>query len=176
MKDFIKQLYKSLYKEDLIQTVTVEYCAPIVIPPKTNREKLFDTAVSFLGKDASPKDYASDEYGCMESVDSIHFACFGSYIKSTDTIPSIKTAQTYPVLQKTFTEVTEPMEGDIVISPTGYGNGKVTSGHIGIMGRSNIIMSNNSSNGKFEENYTTTTWKNYFVTKGGFPMKFFRKT
>jgi hypothetical protein len=92
-------------------------------------------------------------------------------------LPSIKTYNTYGILRtaKDFEEVKEPLEGDILISPTSYGNGKISSGHIGIVGKSNIIMSNNSNNGKFEENYTMTTWKHYFVEKGGFPMKFFRK-
>jgi len=41
-------------------------------PVKSPREILYETAKSFLGKDASPADEAPDEYGCAETVNEIH--------------------------------------------------------------------------------------------------------
>lgn len=177
MKTLFQKLYKQWFNEELIQVVTAEVCPPPPPPPpKTNGEKLYETALTFLGKDASPKDAAPDEYGCMETVDEIHGECFKEYIDPSGR--SVSTYDTYRYLIATpprFIEVKEGREGDIIISPTGYGNGGLPNGHVGILGKGNIIMSNNSSNGKWEENFTTTTWRSRYVGLGGFPVKIFRK-
>lgn len=177
MKELIKSFYKSYFKEDLVQYIPCPIPEPAPIPVKTKSELLYETALTFLGQDASPKDYADDEYGCQETVDTIYHACFGEYIDPAMNLPSLKTKETYKFLlsSKAFIQPSEPMYGDIIISPTGYGNGNLNSGHTGILGKSNIIMSNNSSNGKWEENYTITTWKTRYKDNGGFPIVFFRK-
>jgi hypothetical protein len=174
MKELIRQLYVACFNEEPIKYIEKE-CPIPPVPQKTNREKLYETALTFIGKDASPKDAAPDEYGCMETVDSIHKACFGEYINPAKL--SLSTTETYKYLLSSqgFVEPSEPMFGDIIISPTGYGNGGLSNGHVGILGKSNIIMSNNSDSGKWEENFTTTTWRSRYVGKGGFPVKYFRK-
>jgi len=57
--------------------------------PLTNTEKLCRVAISYLGKDASPKDLASDGLGCAESISNIiHevFPDFQSGILGTDSL------------------------------------------------------------------------------------------
>lgn len=156
----LKQLI-SIFK-DAISPVTVG----------NNRLILFATAVKCLGTDASPNDLAPDEVGCAETVNAIHKKAFGFEIGG-----KLSTYQMYSALQKSkyFIKVDQPLEGDIVISPTGYGNGNLKNGHVGIKGEYDKIMSNASATGTFEENYTMKSWKERYVDKGGYPMHFFRR-
>lgn len=144
-----------------------------------NRLKLYNTALQCLGKDASPNDVAPDEYGCAETVNAIHKMAFGSPIGG-----DISTYRLYDALKKSnvFVKVDRPLEGDIIISPTGYGNGSMPSGHVGIMGTINnndinlsTIMSNTSKTGIFLENYTLAGWKVRYREKGGYPVEYWRR-
>ena len=56
----------------------------------------------------------------------------------------------------------EAAPGDIVISPTNGGN----TGHTGVIGSSGTIISNSSSRGSVQDNYTATSWNNYYGGKG----------
>ena len=144
--------------------------------PILNREKLYNTAVSFLGTDASPMDEAPDMLACADSVEEIHFQTFGEYISGSKTLSTL--AMWRKLLKDSTFEkiVTEPMKGDIVISPTGTSRfGGSYIGHVGIVGDANKVMSNSSKSGKFEQNYTVLSWKNSFGVKRGFPVYFFRK-
>lgn len=147
----------------------------IVTPPvETARERLFDVALSFIGKDASPDDAAPDEYGCADTVCSILEAAFPGDVGFPHLV---STTQLYRSLQGSdkYALVLSSLEGDIVISPTGYGNGSLANGHVGIRGSDDVIMSNSSATGTFEPNYSMEGWRNRYVTKGGFPMVFFRR-
>ena len=46
-------------------------------PDGSARSKLYLTALSCLGTDASPNDIAPDEFGCAETVNAIHKKAFG---------------------------------------------------------------------------------------------------
>lgn len=135
-------------------------------------DKLYQTAVSCLGKDASPLDKANDDVACAESVNSVVFKAFGDYAGG-----DLSTARMYSALKNNmkFAEVSSPIKGDIIISPTGYGNGQLSNGHVGIVGDSYGIMSNNSANGIWDIHYTLTTWKARYAVLGGFPVKFYRR-
>jgi len=140
--------------------------------PKTNAEKLYETALSFIGTDASPNDEAPDELGCAETVNAIHKKCFGDYIGGD--------VSTYRLFQsikerKDFTLVDMPEAGDIIISPTGYGNGVVKNGHAGFVMKDGKIASNDSGSGLFKENYTLATWNKRYAQLGGYPVYFYRK-
>jgi len=153
----------------------IEYIPPTPepVPVKTSREILYETAKACLGMDASPKDAAPDDLACADSVNQIHFKAFGFPIE----IPGISTAMMYQSMLKNkelFQVVTKPLHGDIIISPTGYGNGRLTHGHMGIVGKYGI-MSNDSMTGKWRQNYTLESWISYFQWKGGFPVVFFRR-
>lgn len=127
--------------------------------PLTNTEKLCRVAISYLGKDASPKDLASDGLGCAESISNIiHevFPDFQSGILGTD---SLKYA-----LNKSphFKQILYPQKGCIIISPrtaTEYG-------HVGIMLDGGGIASNNSKTGTFDVNYNWDLWIKTFGAKG----------
>lgn len=141
-------------------------------PDASNRSRLYIAAVSVLGTDASPNDIAPDELGCAETVNAIHRKAFGYEIGGT-----VSTSQLYKALLKhsKFIAVDSPLEGDVIISPTGYGNGKLSNGHTGIMGKDKIIMSNDSATGLFKENFTLDSWRGYYASRGGYPVKIFRR-
>jgi len=56
--------------------------------------------------------------------------------------------------------------GNVIISPTGSGNGKIR-GHVGIIGENGKIMSNSSANGLWEENFTVKKWVDLYRGVGG---------
>jgi hypothetical protein len=87
--------------------------------------KLYQTAMSCLGRDASPSDKADDEFACAESVNEIVFRAFGDYAGATFR-PAGCTWLSRTT--KNSQKVTSPIKGDIVISPTGYGNGSMPNG------------------------------------------------
>ena len=140
-----------------------------------NRLILFATAVKALGTDASPNDVAPDEYACAETVWDILAMAFPLNVGFPFTV---STNQLYKFLKNCsqYIQVDNPLEGDIIISPTGYGNGVLPNGHTGIIGQLPLIMSNSSATGTFEENYTIDGWKARYAVKGGYPVYFFRRT
>lgn len=142
----------------------------------TNRELFYNMALAFVGSDASPNDLAPDELGCAESVDNIYFRLFGQHICNN----FLSTYWMYKELKdgERFERVSEEdaLEGDIIISPTQGTN----TGHVGIIGKNGVIMSNNSFKdsggvrGIFDENYTLASWKRYFFDKKGLGIHYFR--
>ena len=141
-------------------------------PDGSNRSRLYIAAISSLGTDASPNDIAPDELGCAESVNAIHKKVFGYEVGG-----GVSTSQLYKALvsHPKFIAVDTPLEGDVIISPTGYGNGKLSNGHTGIVGKAGVIMSNDSATGLFKENYSLETWRSYYSSRGGYPVRFFRR-
>ena len=133
----------------------------------TKRLVLYDVAKACLGKDMAPLE---NEYGCAEALNEVYKKAFGSPIGG-----GLSSYLLYHALKKgNFLKVLEPLEGDIIISPTGFGNGNVKSGHVGIVSTNDKIMSNTSRNGLWEENYTLKGWKERFEIQGGYPVFFFR--
>lgn len=135
------------------------------------RKRVLSAAESVLGTDASPADVAPDEYGCAETVCDI-LAMAGVRI---GTIVSTYALYGELVARDDFSLTDRPAPGDVVISPTGYGNGSMPNGHVGIVGDGGSIMSNSSATGNLESNYTMQTWRERYVDRGGFPMRFFRR-
>lgn len=137
-------------------------------PQKTNAERLYETALSLIGTDASPRDMAPDELGCAETVSTI----LGKVIQFpvlTGTWSLFDKLRT----DKRFEKIGAHERGAIIISYTGSGNGKFP-GHTGICGKGTQIMSNSSATGQFTQNYTDSTWKERYMRKGGFPVHYFR--
>ena len=147
------------------------YKALIAIKLMGNRLILYETAKASLGRDASPLDRANDALGCAESVNAIHKKAFGFEIGG-----STSTALLFEALVDSpyFDRVSNPLPGDVIISPTGSGNGRVAHGHTGIVAKQGI-MSNDSDTGTWELNYTMDMWKRYYGQKGGFIVAFFRR-
>ena len=133
-----------------------------------NRLKLYETAIKCLGQDLVKDE---DELACAASVNEAFRRAFGSPIGG-----GYSTYNMYQVLKSDtrFLKVTIPLPGDIIISPTGYSNGKLRNGHTGIVGENSEIMSNNSFNGLWEKNYIIDTWKRRYKNFGGYPMDYFR--
>lgn len=136
-----------------------------------NRENIYQTSLSLLGTDVTPDDIVPDEYDCADTICVLLKKAgfdIGDLPLTTDLYRKLTTA---PMWRKTY----KPIRGDVVISPTGFGTGTLLNGHVGIVGINEKIMSNSSSSGKFEENYTFSSWRKRYVNVGGFPMVFFRK-
>lgn len=134
----------------------------------SNQEKLYQYAVSKLGRDASPKDEAPDELACADSVHEIVKGALGWEIGG-----GVSTQEQYKFLlkDKRFEVIDHYEYGCILTSPTGYG--KLKHGHVGITGR-NRILSNSSQSGTWEQDWTFDTWTNYFKSYGGFPIIIFK--
>lgn len=135
-------------------------------------EHLYNTARLFLGFDASPDNKVDNEVACAESVNHIFRKAFGKEIGG-----GASTAGVYQIMKYSddFDKIwEEPVRGDIIISPTGYGDGRIANGHIGIMSDNEHIMSNTSANGLWEENLTISVWAKYYRGKGGYPILFYR--
>ncbi len=141
--------------------------------PTQNALRIYQTAKNLLGTDASPNDVAPDFLACAETVWNIVNKALGLRIAGA---PITSTKVLYEALLKSsmFESVTldQADMGDIIISPTGYGTNRSAHGHCGIIAKYGIL-SNNSEDGKLEENYTKTSWKNYFEARG-FPVVCFR--
>ena len=131
---------------------------------------LYLMAISKLGKDASPQDRASDEYGCVESVTEIIHAM----LPEVPVMLGTYTFWEYMQRSQRFQETLYPERGCIVISPTGTSSKKAKNGHVGIMGDNEIIMSSDSRSGLFLENYALKSWKLYYKDKLGFPVFFYK--
>jgi hypothetical protein len=142
---------------------------------QTNSQKLYQIAFSTIGKDASPFNYALNEFGCAESVSSL-ISQIIQFPIITGTSSLLNELKNNPQ----FEEIAIPEQGCIIISATGTGNGKLENGHTGIIGKnlapdnSLWIMSNDSRSGLWSVNYTIKRWKDYYEDYGGFPTRYFR--
>ena len=146
-----------------------------------NRIKLYETALACLGIDASPSDAAPDEFGCADTVNEIYRKAFGGHFYEGN---HLSTYYLYKALRSSFLfrEVHIPVPGDIVISPTGFGTRKnpdgslaIPNGHVGYVMTDGKIASNDSRTGKFEINYTTNSWADRYVRRGGYFVKYYRR-
>lgn len=136
------------------------------------REILYAYAKSQIGKQKSGIK-APIEYGCAEAVNRIFRECFGGDEIGGD----VSSARLYQALSSSFrfTRVNSPaLRGDIIISPTGMGNGSIPNGHVGIVSDALKIMSNNSANGIWDEHLDSFAWTKHFAIDGGYPVYFFR--
>ena len=129
---------------------------------------LLEEAYKYIGVDASPGDRADDVLGCAESVTEI----LKKVRPRTPIILGTWTLNEYFKNTKGYRQVTVPMPGDIVISPTGMGNGKIR-GHVGIVGRRGTILSNSSASGKWMSFYTLESWNKRYQKKGGITTTYY---
>lgn len=142
----------------------------LTISKQSAGDRIYNFAKTLIGKDASPNNLAPDELACAETVSYILKSLYPTFPIITGTW----TLWDYLKKSKDFTEVLIPKKGDIIISPTGTGNGKIT-GHTGFLGENGVILSNNSSTGKLDNHFTQTTWKGRYQGLGGLPIYYFRK-
>jgi len=114
---------------------------------------------------------AGNELGCMESVDRIFFKTFGCFIDGNKIKPEVSTIKGLYQLQNNdkFRQVKNPSMGTIIISPTVGKN----IGHIGLVTSNNLIISNNSFNGRLDTKYTIDSWKEYYKDTKGLNVYYF---
>ena len=123
-----------------------------------------------IGKDVTPDDLVPDTVACAITASTLLNMRDASFPKVAGTWTL------WDILEhhKDYERVTVPSAETIVISPTGTGNGSMP-GHVGIMLDNNVIASNDSATGKFLKNYTLDTWRDRYVTKGGFKIYMYKK-
>ena len=146
----------------------------IPMPARDRAMELYTTAKDLLQpkKDVSPADLAPDELACVESIENVYKACFGTFIGGTK--PLLNTWEMLVVLGDSpdFKRIEEPVPGAIILNATWSGNGKVR-GHVGICGKS-WIMANNSNTSYWSADYTYPAWNDYFAIHGGMKTHFFK--
>lgn len=137
--------------------------------PESDATRLYETAKSCLGQHLTLNHNVPSELGCAEAVSTI-FKKVGIAVPSAGIASTTELYNWLP--HNGFTKVDSGEPGDIIISPTGMGNGAVR-GHVGIIAKYGI-MSNDSSTGLFRENWKLDEWKDWYHGKGALPVVFFR--
>lgn len=153
--------------QDRITEIPLQVKYPEKLMPNKS-EKLYDVAYSFIGKDASPKELAPDVVSCAESLSNVMINAGVPDLHH----PILGTAQLNQWLHDHFTEVEFPEVGDVVMSATGSGNGRI-KGHCGVMGK-HTVMSNNSQSGLWDYHWKLEDWIKYYEGYGGIPTRYYR--
>lgn len=137
------------------------------MPPPPKDTPLYLLAKASLGKDIA---LTQHELGCAEAL-----SWLLTHVHTPAFPPKgfLSTADLYQWLLKHSKKVDTPKPGDIIISPTGTSSIPGTHGHCGVVGYHGI-MSNNSMNGLWEMTYTDASWHDYYHTRLGFPVFFFK--
>lgn len=158
------------WEEKIAVEELVEPPAPIVEP--NSSEILYEVSVKSIGKEMSPQDLADDEVACVESLEGVIHKAFGFYVGGKT--PILGTWSFLDALKKDerFEQVDKGQRGDIILSPTGSGNGRIR-GHCGILGNYQI-MSNNSFTSLWDTHFTHDTWYERYEVRGDLDVYFFR--
>jgi len=170
LEQIIKWLSKILGWEEQVEEPMAPPKPPVVEP--TAREILYKVSVDSLGKEMSPQDLADDEVACVESLEGVIKKAFGFYVGGKT--PILATWIFLDALRKDdrFEEVSKGQPGDIILCPTGSGNGRIR-GHVGILGNHNI-MSNNSYTSLWDASFTHETWYQRYEVRGDLDTHIFR--
>ena len=121
------------------------------LPPQPTSDPLAQEALKWEGKDASPKGLAPRELSCAEGVSNIIHAVFPDFPPD---LTSTNTLFHELLVSKRFKTTLEPKKGCVIVSPREGDR----YGHAGIFVENNLILSNDSSKGLMEKNYTFKTW------------------
>lgn len=106
-------------------------------------DKLLKTAISFIGRDASPANLAPNDLACAESWSDVFLAAIGWNFIHNVALPILDTHTLYQALlaDVRFVQVYSPQPGATIIYPTE--NGK--HGHVGIMDDDDYTVLSNDS-------------------------------
>lgn len=135
------------------------------IKEKSNREILLEASRQFVGEDASPDDMVDDALGCAESVSQVIRCLYPDF----PIIPGTYSLNQHLARDNRFMGTLNLDPGNIIVSPTGTGNGTIR-GHTGIIGENGRIYSNNSFTGIWELNYTIESWVRRYRTMGALKL------
>ena len=120
----------------------------LLLKRMSNLDKIYQTAYSLRGTDTSPADIAPDELGCAESVVSVITTALGVEncqelvgIIGTDALwrAFIRTSDKWRMVPRN-----QATAGTIIMGVSGQSKKGVAHGHVGIVGKNGIVMSNNS--------------------------------
>lgn len=133
--------------------------APVI--PQPEEPKLYTVAKSLLGKRLTLDNSVPKNVGCAQAL---------SYIlkEAGYAIPKGGISGTYTLyewLQKNFLKTDTLEKGNIIISVTGTGNGKIR-GHVGVLFENEVIASNDSDSGLLDTHWKYENWKAYYQTVG----------
>lgn len=141
---------------------------------------LYDIIKGSIGKHLTLDPSVPASVGCAEAVSAI-------LRLAGITLPTRGIAGTNALLlwcqahPETFTSISEPEQGALLISATGTGNGALSNGHTGFFGGFGVqtpdewgICSNNSDSGLFLELWTWSKWNAYYTQQGGMTPHIFR--
>ena len=169
--NYIKQLFSSLSteeKKEIISEIDTHLALIKDSMPKkeeTNQQKLLRLAKENLGRDVTPQDKIPDEVACAETVSAL--------IKKIDAtfpiIPGTWTLDDFLKRSNKFHPTLDLEPGNILISPTGTGNGTIR-GHVGIILEDSLVASNNSYTGKLDDQFSIDLWVKRYRRRGGFPL------
>ena len=123
-------------------------------------------------RDITPQDLADDDLACAESVSQVLKMCGVRGLPQGGIVSTIKLFE-FLSSSEQFIKVDNPLPGDVIISVTGTGNGKLANGHCGIVGVVNI-MNNHSDTGLWIASYTLEQWDKRYRVYGGMVSNFFR--
>lgn len=146
----------------------------------SNASQLYIAGKASLGKRLTLNSAVPINLGCAQAVSKLLSTVKFTAIPKRGidgTASLLKWCEENPLL---FEKLDEPEKGAIIISPTGKGNG-LTRGHTGICGELGkmfpndyAVMSNNSSTGKWDTQWSLNRWQEYYGGYGGLPVYYFR--
>ena len=142
------------------------------VPSITNREKLYQVAYSCLGKHMGLTSGIDKSVNCANALSHVLILAGVNGLPQKG-IPGTAELYGWLLRSKQFDKMAEPLPGDILIYPTGYGNGSVR-GHAFVVGKRNP-MSNNSNTGLWDAHWDSVSEADEFYSKkGGIPRSVFR--
>jgi hypothetical protein len=152
----------------------VETHAPFIdvpVSPETpsRQEILYKTTAMCLGRDLAPKSPVDDSMKCVVQVQEVIKLAFGSFLGDGEA--RYNTRALWQVLATVWDEIPEPEYGCVIIAPTGSGN--LPHGHVGITLKHGVA-SNDSTNGRFVENYTAESFIHFFRDIHRFQIHIYR--
>lgn len=173
--NWLKTLLKSLFPPLTYNNPQVPMeQPPQILPIMTDSDKIYETAKSFLGLDASPGDEAPSALACAETVNYIVQKATGRPVGGETSTAAMWNSLKSDSSRWGAIFASEALPGDIIISPTGSVSGaRLAHGHVGIVAKFGIL-SNNSETGTLEENYDIPSWTAYYTNFGGLQTLFYR--
>lgn len=147
-------------------------------PMPTKQDELYTLAKSLIGQHLTLNEAVPWMVGCAEAVSAVLHR-FGTPGVPAKGIEGTAALLAFLTDSPAFQETNEYEPGNIIISATGTGNGRVR-GHVGICGV-NQIMNNNSETGKWGTTWSLNgpaavgqNWTQYYHVYGGIPTRFFK--
>lgn len=134
---------------------------------KITRSELYYFCINSIGNNFC----SNYSYGGAETINNIFITLTGKPICEGNS-----TSQIYWFLQndkERFIEISDPLPGDIIISPTSFGKNEEYVGNVGIIGDNSSIFSTGPDGGKIVNELFISDWINKYQNLG-FPIKFFR--